>query len=129
MKKNNFINKWLDENQDPKIEAKVKAEAEQKYKSMKTQEKIINKDYRVGDVCIRTDNDIKEDEPKVFTTHKVDMARGVVYYYKLNGVEESIGTSYIETFNTKECTFYPTMNTTSATICSACGREKFEHNL
>ena len=27
MKKNNFINKWLDENQDPKIEAKVKAEA------------------------------------------------------------------------------------------------------
>lgn len=29
MKKNNFINKWLDENQDPKIEAKVKAEAEE----------------------------------------------------------------------------------------------------
>ena len=35
MKKNNFINKWLDENQDPEIEAKVKAEAEQKYKAMK----------------------------------------------------------------------------------------------
>ena len=36
MKKNNFINKWLDKNQDPEIEAKVKAEAEQKYKAMKT---------------------------------------------------------------------------------------------
>jgi|SaaInlStandDraft_1057018.scaffolds.fasta_scaffold86712_1 hypothetical protein len=35
MKKNNFINKWLDENQDPEIAAKVKAEAEQKYKAMK----------------------------------------------------------------------------------------------
>ena len=26
MKKNNFINEWLDENQDPEIAAKVKAE-------------------------------------------------------------------------------------------------------
>ena len=34
-----------------------------------------------------------------------------------------------ETFNTEECTFYPTMNTSSATICGACGKEKFEHNL
>lgn len=32
-------------------------------------------------------------------------------------------------FNTEECTFYPTMNTSSATICGACGKEKFEHNL
>jgi len=32
-------------------------------------------------------------------------------------------------FNTKECSFYPTMNTSSATICGACGKEKFEHNL
>lgn len=35
MKKNNFINEWLDENQDPEIAAKVKAGAEQKYKAMK----------------------------------------------------------------------------------------------
>ena len=35
----------------------------------------------------------------------------------------------LETFNTEECTFYPTMNTSSATICGACGKEKFEHNL
>ena len=34
-----------------------------------------------------------------------------------------------ETFNTEECTFYPTMNTSSATICGVCGKEKFEHNL
>ena len=77
---------------------------------MKTQEKIINKNYRVGDVCIRTDNDIKEDEPKVFTTYKVDMDRGVVYYYKLNGVEESIGTSYIETFKTKRNEHFKRIN-------------------
>jgi hypothetical protein len=31
--------------------------------------------------------------------------------------------------NTKECSFYPTMNTSSATICGACGKEKFEHKL
>ena len=36
---------------------------------------------------------------------------------------------YEETFNTEECTFYPTMNTSSATICGACGKEKFEHKL
>ena len=35
----------------------------------------------------------------------------------------------VEHFNTKECPFYPTMNTSSATICGACGKEKFEHNL
>lgn len=28
MKKNNFINEWLDENQDPEIETKVKADME-----------------------------------------------------------------------------------------------------
>jgi len=51
-------------------------------------------DYRVGDVCI-----FKNPEgghPRVFTTHKADMDRGVVYYYKLDGVEESIGISYIK---------------------------------
>lgn len=36
---------------------------------------------------------------------------------------------YEQTFNTKECPFYPTKDTTSATICGACGKEKFEHNL
>lgn len=36
---------------------------------------------------------------------------------------------YNETFNTKDCPFYSTMDTTSATICANCGREKFEHNL
>lgn len=41
MRKNNFINEWLDENQDPKIEAKVKAEAERKHKAM-THDKILS---------------------------------------------------------------------------------------
>ena len=43
--------------------------------------------------------------------------------------EECIKNYKAETFNNKECTFYPTMNTSSATICGACGKEKFEHNL
>ena len=66
-----------------------------------TSDNRIHNNYKVGDVCVRTDNHIKEDEPKVFTTHKVDMDWGVVYYYKFNGVEESIGISYIKSFNTK----------------------------
>jgi hypothetical protein len=70
---------------------------------MKTKDNAITGNYKVGDVCIRTDNDIKKDEPIVFTTHKVDMDRGVVYYYKLNGVEDSIGISYLEAFDTKKC--------------------------
>jgi hypothetical protein len=41
----------------------------------------------------------------------------------------SLEEKYEVKFNTKECTFYPTMNTSSATICGACGKEKFEHNL
>lgn len=54
-------------------------------------------DYKVGDIC----QFIKSEEghPRVFTTHKVDMNWGVVYYYKMNGVEESIGISYIKKIN------------------------------
>ena len=50
--------------------------------------------YYIGDVCIMENPN--EDDPKVFTTHKVDNDWGVVYYYKLNGVEETIGISYIK---------------------------------
>ncbi len=50
--------------------------------------------YYIGDVCIMENPN--EDDPKVFTTHKVDNDWGVVYYYKLNGVEEAIGISYIK---------------------------------
>lgn len=35
----------------------------------------------------------------------------------------------LELLKTKECPFFPTMNTSSATICGVCGKEKFEHNL
>ena len=41
--------------------------------------------------------------------------------------ENYIKAEFEENFNTEECTFYPTMNTSSATICGACGKEKFEH--
>lgn len=54
-------------------------------------------DYKVGDVCIFVEPE--EGHPRVFTTHKVDMNWGVVYYYKLNGVEETIGISYIKKLN------------------------------
>jgi hypothetical protein len=57
-----------------------------------TQSKIIE-NYKVGDVCAFLE--AEEDSPRVFTTHKVDMDFGVVYYYKLNGVEETIGISNI----------------------------------
>jgi hypothetical protein len=50
--------------------------------------------YNIGDVCIMINPN--EDDPKVFKTHKVDNDFGVVYYFKLNGVEETIGFSYIK---------------------------------
>lgn len=50
--------------------------------------------YNIGDVCIMESPD--KDDPKVFTTHKVDNDWGVVYYYKLNGVEETIGIANIK---------------------------------
>ena len=53
--------------------------------------------YEVGDVCIFVKPE--EDSPRVFTTHRVDMDFGVVYYYKLNGIEETIGISYIRKLN------------------------------
>jgi hypothetical protein len=43
--------------------------------------------------------DEEEGHPRVFTTHKTDMDWGVVYYYKLDGTEESIGISYINKIN------------------------------
>ena len=64
---------------------------------MKIKESEISDDYQVGDVCIF--KKVEEGHPRVFTTHKVDMDYGVVYYYKLDGVEESIGTSYINKIN------------------------------
>lgn len=57
--------------------------------------------FKVGDVCIRTDNGIAPNEPKVFTTHKVDMEWGVVYYYNFEGKENSIGIAYVEKYLSK----------------------------
>lgn len=54
-------------------------------------------DYQVGDVCMF--KELEEGHPRVFTAHKVDIDCGVVYYYKLNGVEESIGISNIKKIN------------------------------
>lgn len=64
---------------------------------MKIKQSEISDNYQVGDVCKFKKEE--EGHPKVFTTHKVDMDYGVVYYYKLDGVEESIGTSYINKIN------------------------------
>ena len=50
--------------------------------------------YNIGD-NIRIINPT-ENQPKLFTTHKVDNNFGVVYYYQLDGIEESIGFSYIK---------------------------------
>jgi len=50
--------------------------------------------YNIGD-NIRIINPT-ENQPKLFTTHKVDNNFGVVYYYQLDGKEESIGFSYIK---------------------------------
>lgn len=52
--------------------------------------------FNIGDVCIRTDNDVEPNEPRVFTTHKVDMEWGVVYYYNFEGKENSIGIAYVK---------------------------------
>jgi hypothetical protein len=54
----------------------------------------ISANYQVGDVCQFKKSE--EGHPIIFTTHKVDMDYGVVYYYRLDGTEESIGTSYIK---------------------------------
>lgn len=61
---------------------------------MEIYQSVILETYNVGDVCIMLSPN--KDEPKVFTTHKVDNEFGVVYYYKLNGIEETIGISNIE---------------------------------
>jgi hypothetical protein len=50
--------------------------------------------YNIGDV-IEIINPTKN-QPKLFKTHKVDIDFGVVYYYQLNGKEETIGFSYIK---------------------------------
>jgi hypothetical protein len=56
--------------------------------------------YNIGD-NIRIINPT-ENQPKLFTTHKVDNNFGVVYYYQLDGKEESIGFSYIKKEETKQ---------------------------
>jgi predicted amino acid racemase len=53
---------------------------------MKIKQSEISDNYQVGDVCIF--RKAEEGHPRVFTTHKVDMDYGLVYYYKLDGVEE-----------------------------------------
>jgi hypothetical protein len=49
-----------------------------------------------------------------------------VPYDTLNNV---VFVPFNETFNTKYCPFYPTMDTTSANICGGCGRDESEHKL
>jgi hypothetical protein len=56
--------------------------------------------YNIGDV-IEIINPTKN-QPKLFKTHKVDIDFGVVYYYELNGKEETIGFSYIKKVEHKE---------------------------
>jgi hypothetical protein len=58
--------------------------------------------YNIGD-SIRIINPT-ENQPKLFTTHKVDNDFGVVYYYQLDGKEESIGFSYIKKEEPKQQT-------------------------
>lgn len=58
--------------------------------------------YNIGD-NIRIINPT-ENQPKLFTTHKVDNDFGVVYYYQLDGKEESIGFSYIKKEEPKQQT-------------------------
>ena len=53
---------------------------------------------------------------------------GLIYPLEMEACKQA-EQYYNETFNTKDCQFYPKMDTTSATICANCGREKFEHNL
>lgn len=50
--------------------------------------------YNIGDNIIIINP--TENQPKSFKTHKVDNNFGVVYYYQLDGKEESIGFSYIK---------------------------------
>ena len=80
MKKNNFINKWLDENQDPEIEAKVKAEAEQKYKAM-TCDKILS----MTDEFVQSNRS----EGQTYAHYHYDMMADFALHI-------------LETFNTKE---------------------------
>ena len=56
--------------------------------------------YNIGDV-IEIINPTKN-QPKLFKTHKVDIDFGVVYYYELNGKEETIGFSYIKKVEPKQ---------------------------
>ena len=68
-------------------------------RTMKVETSEFIDNYQVGDVCMFKKSE--EGHPSVFTTHKVDMDYGVVYYYKLDGIEESIGISYIKKINIK----------------------------
>ena len=64
--------------------------------------------YNIGD-NIRIINPT-ENQPKLFTTHKVDNNFGVVYYYQLDGKEESIGFSYIKKEEPKQETLEEFIN-------------------
>lgn len=45
-------------------------------------------EYKIGDVCMLLG--FKANAPTVFTTHKVDNDYGIVYYYTMEGIEDSI---------------------------------------
>ena len=108
MKKNNFINKWLNENQDPEIEAKVKAEAEQKYKGMNTpmQELYdeLKKEYSQStDASFRDGldfvvNAIKQD----YLEKEKEAICEFAYTFETRNNLRSAEQVYNETFNTKE---------------------------
>ena len=67
---------------------------------MKVETSEISDNYQLGDICMF--KKAEEGHPRVFTTHKVDMYYGIVYYYKFDGVEESIGISYIKKLTFKQ---------------------------
>jgi hypothetical protein len=54
-----------------------------------------NESPKVGDLLMLTL--IPEPlQPTIFRTHKVDNEWGVVYYYRYDGVEQSIGMAYVK---------------------------------
>tara|TARA_R110000772_G_scaffold74129_2_gene161589 strand:+ start:264 stop:488 length:225 start_codon:yes stop_codon:yes gene_type:complete len=55
--------------------------------------------YQPGDVLTSDKFRTCENVPYTFRTHKVDAERGVAYYYKRNGQEDSMGFSYLRKAN------------------------------
>ena len=59
------------------------------------QQENRNELYQVGDLLMLISIPMHL-QPTIFRTHKVDNEWGVVYYYGYDGVEQSIGVSYVK---------------------------------